>query len=229
MLPYRNPKCFRNARSGSFSYLLAITYFFSDWVVPETRKRMPLQRCRHGPRCLLPEGGEPPGASCSALANQAAARTRPHWPPPPAPAPKITSRGFFLSPNPASTRGENCEAEPTERKIYRERERERREGREKAREDALRRRRACGRPHRCRRRRSRRGVAGRGHVRAEGRAAVPRRRRIPLPLRPDRAVPASRGRSTAQSSSQTSPRLNRGVSRRSRPLPVKISTFQRGK
>ena len=113
-----------NARSGSFSYLLAITYFFSDWVVPETRKRMPLQRCRHGPRCLLPEGGEPPGASCSALANQAAARTRPHWPPPPAPAPKITSRGFFLSPNPASTRGENCEAEPTERKIERERERE---------------------------------------------------------------------------------------------------------
>jgi len=32
-------------------------------------------------------------------------------------------------------------------------------------------------------------------MRAEGRAAVPRRRRIAQPLHPDRAVPASRGRS----------------------------------
>lgn len=188
---------FGRIQAHELGHFVSYTFLLIGWSRKSRKK--PLRRCRlGGPRCLLPEV-EPPGASCSAPANQAAARTRPHWPPPPATRTQNNLADFCFR----QIQPPHAEKIPKRKKLNRqggERKRnrgERRGRREKVREDALRRRRACGRPHRCRRRRHRRGVAGRGHVRAEGRAAVPRRRRIALPLRPDRAVPASRGRSTA--------------------------------
>jgi hypothetical protein len=58
-------------------------------------------------------------------------------------------------------------------------------------------------------------------MRAEGRAAVPRRRRIALPLRPDRAVPASRGMPPLLLPPPAQPSRPPPTSR---DVPVKIST-----